>query len=133
GRSAGSSAPSRWGSPPQPRRSSCGAGARDRDVSRCDALPPERQPAIRSVLRFSRTPPFPSLARELLESRREARPAREEGRRRIMKLDRCVLALLAVMGLAAAGTGCKSQVDPSDAPDQGPPAAQAPNDDPQTP
>ncbi len=50
-----------------------------------------------------------------------------------MKLDRCVLAMLAVMGLAAAGTGCKSQVDPSDAPDQGPPAAQAPSDDSQTP
>ncbi len=45
-----------------------------------------------------------------------------------MKLDRCVLAMLAVMGLAAAGAGCKSQQsDAGENPDQGPPAAQTPS------
>jgi hypothetical protein len=47
-----------------------------------------------------------------------------------MKLDRCVLAVVAVMGLAAAGTGCSKAhgSDASNDPDQGPPGAQTPPD-----
>jgi hypothetical protein len=46
-----------------------------------------------------------------------------------MKLDRCVLAVVAGIALAAAATGCKLPgLGQGDDPDQGPPGAQTPTD-----
>ena len=48
-----------------------------------------------------------------------------------MKLERCVLALVAGMALAVAGAGCRLPGGDDD-PDQGPPGAQAPNGNPRS-